>query len=76
MARNWLDDLTLQTVIVHTTDNGPSIKGLKAAVYDDCIVLRDAMVLDPEAQEILNGLVVIPRENVALMQLISDNGAG
>lgn len=76
MARSWLDDLTLQTVIVHTTNGGPSVKGLKAAVYEDCIVLRDAMVLDPEAQEILDGLVVVPRENVALMQLISDNGAG
>jgi hypothetical protein len=36
----WLDALTLETVIVHT--DSASFKGLKAAVHDDCIVLRDA----------------------------------
>jgi hypothetical protein len=68
----WLDALTLSTVIVHTK-SGSSIKGLKAAVYDDCIVLRDAVLLEPEAQVLLDGDVPIPRENVDFMQLI--NGA-
>lgn len=65
----WLDDVTLSTVVVHTRD-GFSIKGLKAAVYDDCIVLRDAMVLEAEATEILNDLLVIPRENLSFLQVI------
>lgn len=70
----WLDDLTLATVIVHTTDDGPSIKGLRAAVHDDCLVLRDAMVLEPEGQTMLNGEIAIPREKVLMLQLISENG--
>lgn len=67
----WLDSLTLETVIVHTTD-GMSIKGLKSVVHDDCLVLRDAMLVEPEAQTVLGGDLVIPREKVAFMQLITD----
>ena len=65
----WLDELTLSTVIVHTKA-GPSLKGLKAAVHDDCIVLRDAFVLD-DAPSLLNGDVVIPREQVLMLQLVA-----
>lgn len=65
----WLDALILETVIVHTT-HGPSVKGLKAAVHDDCIVLRDALILEPEAQELLDGLIVVPRDRVLFMQLV------
>lgn len=65
----WLDALTLETVIVHTT-HGPSLKGLKAAVHDDCIVLREALILEDSATK-LNGDVVIPRERVLFMQLVA-----
>lgn len=64
----WLDALTLSTVIVHT-QYGMSFKGLKQAVYDDCIVLRDAMVLD-EGADLLDGQVIVPREAVAFMQIL------
>jgi hypothetical protein len=37
----WLDDLTLDTVVVHLT-TGRSLKGNKRSVYDDSIVLADA----------------------------------
>jgi len=65
----WLEALTLSTVIVHTTD-GPSLKGVKAAVHDDCIVLRDVFLLEQEGQEQILGTVVIPREQVSFMQVI------
>jgi hypothetical protein len=65
----WLDDLTLSTVVVHLTD-GQSMKGLKAAVYDDCIVLRDAMMLAEEGNFLLDGLIPIPRERVLFMQMV------
>ncbi len=68
----WLDDVTLSTVIVHTT-HGASFKGLKQAVHEDCLVLRDAMLLEdagPQAPQVLKGLIVIPREHVDFMQLI------
>jgi hypothetical protein len=71
----WLDDLTLDTVIVHTTNDGPSIKGLAAVVHDDCIVLREAIVLGEAALEILNGNVVIPRERVLFMQVVTHDDA-
>jgi hypothetical protein len=69
----WLDALTLETVTVHTKD-GPSLKGLKVAVHDDCLVLRDVMVLEPEGGTLLKGDVVVPREQVFWMQL-APNGA-
>ena len=67
---SWLAALTLETVIVHMTDDGPSVKGVKAAVYDDCLVLRDAFVLEPEGGTMLNGELVIPREKVLFMQVV------
>jgi DNA-binding cell septation regulator SpoVG len=71
----WLDGLVLDTVIVHTK-GGQSLKGLRAAVYDDCLVLRDVSVLEPEGNVLLDGLVSVPRENVDFMQLIqSQSGA-
>jgi hypothetical protein len=66
----WLDSLSLSTVIVHTTD-GMSFKGLKASVYDDSIVLREARVLqDDGVTEQLNGEIAIPRERVHFLQLV------
>jgi hypothetical protein len=64
----WLDDLTLETVIVHI-DDGPSLKGLKQAVYDDGLLIKDAITLEG-ATEKLDGLLFIPRERVVLLQLV------
>ena len=66
----WLDDLTLETVIVHTA-GGPSFKGVKAAVHEDCLVLRDAQILEDDAATLLNGEIVVPREQVAFLQLVA-----
>jgi hypothetical protein len=65
----WLDALTLETVVVHMRDM-PSMKGLKQAVYEDCLVLRDALVMDDGTPYTLAGEVVIPREQVTLIQLV------
>jgi hypothetical protein len=69
----WLDELTLETVIVSTTDGGPSIKGLKRAVHDDGIVLTQAALLEDESLSVLNGDVFVPREKVLLVQLLGDS---
>lgn len=66
----WLDELELNTVILHLTHDGPSLKGLRTAVHDDCVVLRDAMVLEPEGQVLLDGDVVVPRERVLYIQRV------
>lgn len=67
----WLDAVTLDTVYV-VVDNGPSVRGLKAAIHDDCLVLRDVLVLnEDDAPEQLDGLYVIPRERVLGIQIIS-----
>lgn len=66
----WLEDLTLETVIVHQT-NGPSIKGLKSAVHSDCIVLREALLLEETGSTVLNGDIVILREQIWGMQLVA-----
>jgi hypothetical protein len=39
-------------------------------VHDDCLVLRDVFVLEPEGQTQLNGEIVIPREQVLYMQIV------
>jgi hypothetical protein len=67
----WLDDLTLSTVIVTTTDDGPSLRGIKRAVYDDGILLSSAAILEAEALVTLEGDVFIPREKVQLVQLLA-----
>ena len=69
----WLDALTLDTVIVHTT-HGTSFKGLLRSVHDDCLVLNDAMLLEDTGPTMLNGDVVIPREQVGFMQLVGGDG--
>lgn len=71
----WLDDLTLETVIVHTRDD-MSFRGLRSSVYDDCLVLREARVLEGEGvSSVLNGEVVIPREQVHFVQIVSSQDA-
>jgi hypothetical protein len=71
VARGWLADITLETVLVHV-EGAPSMKGLKSAVHDDCLVLREVLVLhEDDAAEQLGGLVVIPRERVMFIQVVS-----
>ena len=67
---SWLDDLTLDTVVVHTTEE-LSVKGIRVSVYDDGIVLRDARVLEDEGMSrILDGEVFIPRDRVHFVQIV------
>lgn len=71
----WLDDLTLETVIVHTRD-GMSFKGLKSSVYDDSLVLKEARILEDEGMSsIINGEIAIPRERVHFIQLLPPGDA-
>jgi ABC-type phosphonate transport system ATPase subunit len=71
----WLDDLTLETVVVHTTHD-MSIKGLKSSVYDDCLVLKEARVLEDDGMsKILDGEVTIPRERVHFIQVLAPGDA-
>ena len=67
---SWLSDLTLETVIVHTINGGPSYKGMKRATYDDGIVLSDAALIEPEGLQMLQGAFFIPREQVHAIQLV------
>jgi hypothetical protein len=67
---SWIAGLTHETVIVHLKGGSHSLKGVLAAVHADCLLLRDAVVLEPDSQVILDGCVVIPRPNVDFMQTI------
>lgn len=66
----WLSDLTLETVVVHTVNGGPSYRGMKRAVYNDGLVLADAAIIEPEGVQVLQGDFFIPREQVHAMQLL------
>lgn len=77
----WLEAVTLETVIVHTT-HGEVMKGLKAAVHDDCLIVREAHLLEypgkpaeDDSVTLLAGDFVIPRERVHYLQRLP-NGAG
>jgi hypothetical protein len=71
----WLDALTLETVVLHMTHDGPSLKGLKVAVHDDCIIMRDVVALGDEVSDVLDGQVVVPRERVLFLQVVAGGSA-
>lgn len=67
----WLDCLTFDTVLVNLTDGGPTLKGLRAGVYDDGLVLRQVSVLEDDGTtRMLNGDIFVPREKVLMLQLL------
>lgn len=69
----WLNRLTSKTVVVHlSTDE--SIRGVLAGVYSDCIVLRHAAYLAPNAVDKVDGEAVIPREKISWMQNLPAEG--
>lgn len=70
MKQGWIDDLTLETVVVHLKSGSQSFKAILAAAHADCLVLRDVVVLEPDSQVSLAGEVVVPRENVDFLQII------
>jgi hypothetical protein len=67
----WLDDLTLETVIVHTTE-GYSFRGLKRTVYDDGIVLTDVRLIQDDSgmSQQIDGEVFLPRHQIHFLQLL------
>jgi hypothetical protein len=71
----WLDDLKLDTVVIHLL-TGRSVKGLVAAVHDDCVVLKKAYVLESEVSEgqisLLDGNQVFLRERIEWVQDLSN----
>ena len=69
-SRMWLDDLKLESVIVHTLHNGPSYRGNVAAVYGDGVLLADVVNLDEPDQVVEAGSSLIPREQVHRIQLL------
>lgn len=66
----WLDDLKLDTVIVHTVDNGPSFRGNVQAVYDDGVLLADVVNLDEPEQAVEAGTSLILRGQVHRIQIL------
>jgi small nuclear ribonucleoprotein (snRNP)-like protein len=72
--RSYIRKLTRQRVIVHTRDD-QSIRGVLKEVHPDCIVITAAQYLDKATTEDVSGTPVIPRENVAWLQVLSDAGS-
>lgn len=71
----WLEAVEMSTVIILTTDD-VSFKGLRRAVHDDCLVLHEAMLLGEDANTVLNGDLVIPREKVLAIQVLVPREGG
>ncbi len=67
----WLDALTFDTVVVHQVEQLPSLKATLTVVHDDCLVLRDVLVMwDTDAPQQLQGLYIVPREKVMGIQIL------
>jgi hypothetical protein len=66
----WLADLSLGTVIVHTCNNGPSLRGNTAAVYDDGVLLSEVVNLDEEPHVVEAGTQFVLRERIERIQLL------
>jgi hypothetical protein len=73
----WLDDLQLNTVILERKD-GPSLRGIKQAVYDDGVLLRDvAADYEDTGWVTLEGEHFTPRGNIIGIQIMrGDQPAG
>lgn len=68
----WLDDLQLDTAIVHTVSDGPSYRGLVRAVYDDGLLLSDVVNLDVEPMTVEAGVSFVPRDQVHRIVLLGE----
>lgn len=72
MRRNdisWFEEAVASTVICHLK-TGESLKGNLSAVYADALLLRDAVVLDPDTQTELEGTIAVPRDSVDYIQQV------
>lgn len=65
----WLDRLTHKTVLVHLVA-GSSIRGVLRGVYADSIVLAHARYLYDQGHQDVDGEAVIPRAQVAWLQVL------
>jgi hypothetical protein len=63
--------LRRRRVVVHTKDEY-SIKGVLAATYRDCLVIAEPEYLDAAQPANLKGRVVVPRANIAFLQVVED----
>lgn len=61
--------LRRRTVVIHTRDD-QSIRGILIETYRDCLVLCEPQYLGEAKPAELKGNAVIPRENVAFLQVV------
>lgn len=66
----WIDDVTHQRVLIHTTDDS-SFDGVLIAVDPDALVLADAKSLDGPDPVELAGEQWITRDRVKFVQVVS-----
>lgn len=69
----WLDRVTFKTVVVHTT-TGSSLRGVLKGVYADCVVLTSARYLYAEGFQDVDGEAIVPRPQVAWIQVLTPGG--
>lgn len=68
MRRSGLARVARQRVICHTRDD-QSIRGVLEAIYKDCVVIAAPEYLG-EVQRELPGSAVVPRDNLAWLQVL------
>jgi len=57
------------TVVIHTKDDR-SLRGVLVDAYSDCFALAHAQYLEEATAVDLDGRAVVPRENVAWLQVV------
>ena len=74
MRSRYVKQLVRLRVVANTKD-GQSIRGVLAGEHRDCIVLDAPEYLGEAQVEKLSGQAVIPRENLAWIQVLSNDGS-
>lgn len=71
----WIERQTKRTVVVHMSD-GVSMRGVLINAYRDSLVLHHAAYLSSSGEETrVDGEVILPRENLSWMQVMSSSEA-
>lgn len=66
----WISKLVRHSVALHLTD-GQSIRGVLLAEHKDCLVLGQAGYLGTDGVTKVDGEVVVPRERISWMQVLT-----
>lgn len=72
LGRRYLEQVVRRTVVVQTKD-AQSVRGVLVGAYRDALVVSHASYLLPDGnREAIDGDVIVPRSNLAWVQVLTE----